>query len=185
MNNQPTAFTLAARDEKHFSLFKEIFKGTSIFLDFTTDLKGVEMLSILKNIYAIVMGITDAHFDSPNLRFLVLTKAFKEMKNILLHFGGREDTLFRYCGYGDFSLTSLNDLSRNRTLGLLIGKGFFTNDISDKVILEGKIAVNVFCDKINRTDAIEKYPIINELYKVFNDRYDISSFVSRILNTDN
>ena len=43
-------------------------------------------------------------------------------------FGGKEETLFNYCGFGDFSLTALNDLSRNRTLGLLIGKGFFTSD---------------------------------------------------------
>ena len=88
-----------------------------------------------------------------------------------------------YCGYGDFSLTALNDLSRNRTLGLLIGKGFFTRDISDKVILEGKIAVNVFTEEISRSSGMEDYPIIGELYKVFNNGYDISAFVSRILAT--
>ncbi len=184
MNNQPTAFTLAGRDESVFELFRDICRGTNIYLDFTTDIRGVEILSILKNIYAIVVGIADAHFDSPNLRFLVLTKAFKEMRKILLHFGGEQETIFRYCGYGDFSLTALNDLSRNRTLGLLIGKGFFSSDISDKVILEGKIAVNVFTEEISKTMDIENYPIIQELYKVFNDTYDISAFVSRILATE-
>jgi glycerol-3-phosphate dehydrogenase (NAD(P)+) len=185
MNDQPTAFTLAARDEKLFDLFSEMFRDTFIHLDFTTDITGVEMLSILKNIYAIVLGIADAHFDSPNLRFLILTKAFREMKDILLVFGGSGDTLFNYCGYGDFSLTALNDLSRNRTLGLLIGKGFFSNEISDKVILEGKIAVNIFVDEINRIGKISDYPIIHELYMVFNDRYDISHFVNRILGLEN
>lgn len=184
MNSQPTAFTLAARNTGLFQIFREIVRGTTIYLDFSTDVKGVEMLSILKNIYAIVLGIVDAHFNSPNLRFLVLTKAFREMKEILIHFGGQEDTMFSYCGYGDFSLTALNDLSRNRTLGLLIGKGFFTKDISDKVILEGKIAANVFCEKISRTNSVSKYPIIYELYRVFNDKYDISSFVNSILSFD-
>ncbi len=58
---------------------------TPIFLDFTKDVEGVEYLSILKNIYAIILGIVDANFDSPNLRFLILTKAFDEMRRILLN----------------------------------------------------------------------------------------------------
>lgn len=185
INKSPTAFTLGARSEEVFKLFSEIFKDTNIFIDFSTDVKGVEILSILKNIYAIAVGIVDAHFNSSNLRFLFLTKAFKEMKNIHLQFGGNEETLFKYCGFGDFGLTALNDLSRNRTLGLLIGKGFFTNDISDKVLLEGRIAVNVFCKEISVINSLKDFYIISELYKVFNRDYDSSRFVSKILEFRN
>jgi glycerol-3-phosphate dehydrogenase (NAD(P)+) len=178
----PTAFTLGSKNPEHFELFREIFKDTPIHIDFTTDVKGVELLSILKNIYAIAMGIVDAHFNSPNLRFLFLTRAFNEMKHILLRYGGQAETMFNYCGYGDFTLTALNDLSRNRTLGLLIGKGFFTDDISDKVVLEGKIAVNVFCEEISKTNSVDcEYPIIGELYKLFNGEYKISEFVNNVI----
>jgi glycerol-3-phosphate dehydrogenase (NAD(P)+) len=163
-------------------VFKSLFEKTEIYLDFTTDVHGIEILSILKNIYAIVVGIVDAHFNSPNLRFLILTKAFDEMHKILLLMKGEEKTLFRYCGYGDFSLTALNDLSRNRTLGLLIGKGFFIDDISDKVVLEGKIAVNVFMEKLNHlSNKSEEFPILHELYDVFNNGYNISNFVNHLL----
>lgn len=183
INNQPTGFTVACSDESVFQVFSKIFLGTNIYLDFSKDVRGVEILSILKNIYAIAMGIADAHYDSPNLRFLFLTKAFREMRDILGFCGGREETMFHYCGYGDFSLTALNDLSRNRTLGLLIGKGFFVKDISDKVTLEGKIAVKIFCDDILGKDSSSRYPIIHELYKVFNEDYDVSGFTNRILNS--
>jgi len=183
INKLPTAFTLGSEDESHFELFSGIFSDTPIHIDFTTDVKGVEILSILKNIYAIAAGIVDAHYNSPNLRFLFLTKAFNEMKDILLQYGGKEDTMFKYCGYGDFSLTALNDLSRNRTLGLLIGKGFFVDDISDKVTLEGKIAVNVFCNEISKAKSLNgNFPIISALYKVFNNKeYNVSKFVNNIL----
>ncbi|MCD4746708.1 MAG: hypothetical protein K8R58_10455 [Bacteroidales bacterium] len=182
INKLPTAFTLATEDENIFKIFSGIIADTNIYIDFSKDVKGVEILSILKNIYAIIIGIVDAHFNSPNLRFLILTRAFTEMKNILLQFGGKEETMFKYCGYGDFSLTALNDLSRNRTLGLLIGKGFFTDDISDKVLLEGKIAVNVFCEEISKSKALNgEFPLISELYKVFNQNYDVSAFVNNIL----
>lgn len=182
INNQATAFTVGSRDKDLFPAFSEIFRGTNIYLDFSTDVQGVEILSIIKNIYAIVAGITDASFDAPNLRSLVLTKAFKEMRNLLLEFGGNEQTMFKYCGFGDFTLTALNDLSRNRTLGLLIGKGFFSRELSDRVLLEGKVAVNVLTELLKSRDQLQKFPILAELHRIFNDHYDLSIFVNRVIN---
>ncbi|MFA8299588.1 MAG: NAD(P)H-dependent glycerol-3-phosphate dehydrogenase [Hyphomicrobiales bacterium] len=182
INGMPTALTLAAKDISLHNKFIDLFKGTTLYTDFSTDITGVELCSILKNIYAIVIGIVDAHFDSPNLRSLMFTRAIVEMKKILIDFGGNEETIFNYCGIGDLSLTSLNDLSRNRTLGLLIGKGFFDDSISDKVVLEGKIAVNVFCEEIaKRADLKVDYPIIAELYDIFNGNANVSGFVNRLL----
>lgn len=178
----PTGFSLGYSHESQIGTFEKLFSNTTISLDFTHDITGVEILSILKNIYAIVLGIVDAQFNSPNLRFLILTKAFREMRKILLHFGGSEETLFNYCGYGDFTLTALNDLSRNRTLGLLIGKGFFTEHVSHELVLEGKTAVNIFYEELSKKLAVGEYfPIVAELYKIFNNNYDISSFVNAIL----
>ena len=103
------------------------------------------------------------------------------MRRIMLKLGGKEASMFCYSGYGDFGLTALNDLSRNRTLGLLIGKGFFTKDISNKVVLEGKMAVNTFCEDILGEPDKKEFPLIFELNKIFINNYDISSFVGNIL----
>jgi glycerol-3-phosphate dehydrogenase (NAD(P)+) len=182
INNQPTAFTIGANDEAPYKQLKKLFRDTTIQVDYSSDVRGVELLSILKNIYAIVIGVVDAQFESPNLKFLVFTKAFKEMRSLLLLFGGNKKTLFNYCGIGDFALTALNDLSRNRTLGLLIGKGFFTDYISEKVVLEGRIATNIFHEEmVNMKIDPTKYPMLNELYQVFNKDYDISTFVGNLL----
>ena len=183
INQMPTAFTIASKKDKYFDTFNEVFGYTNIYLDFTNDVIGTELASILKNIYAIIMGIVDAHFDSPNLRSLVLTNAINEMRYVISKFGGREDTMFHYCGFGDFSLTALNDMSRNRTLGLLIGKGFFTDYISEKVTLEGKIAVNIFIDEILKKFFIKARKLMMyELYRVFNEEnYDLANFVNNIL----
>ncbi len=183
INNQPTSLTLGASDVLIYNEFVTLFKNTNIHLDFSDNIRSVELISILKNIYAIVIGIVDAQFESPNLKFMVFTKALNELKKLLLIFGGNEKTLFNYCGIGDFALTSLNDLSRNRTLGLLIGKGFFTDYISEKVVLEGRIAVNVFYKEL-ASMGIENsnFPIMTELYRVFNSNYDISDFVNKIVN---
>jgi len=183
INNSPTSFTLSSHSEEICKSIEHIFDETILFVDISTDILGVEILSILKNIYAIVIGIVDAHFNSPNLRFMMFTRAFNEMRSILLHFGGQEETMFRYCGIGDFGLTSLNDLSRNRTLGLLIGKGFFNEGISNKVVLEGRIAMRIILEKLE----IEKmpqssYPMMLQLDKVFSGNTDIAEFVNKLIN---
>lgn len=182
INGMPTAFTLASNRPDLYQQFCALFHDSTIHLDFSDDVLGVEMLSILKNIYAIAIGIIDAQFDSPNMRFMVLNMALNEMRTILKKFGGREETVFNYCGFGDFALTSLNDLSRNRTLGLLIGKGFFTANISKTLVVEGIVAVNIFYEKINANHSQPgDYPIICELYKVLNAPYDISGFLNNII----
>ncbi|HLN54104.1 MAG TPA: NAD(P)H-dependent glycerol-3-phosphate dehydrogenase [Lentimicrobium sp.] len=185
INDMPTAMTVGAEDYSIFIKLREIFKSTVIHTDYSSDVMGVELLSILKNIYAITIGIVDAHFNSPNLRFLIFTRAFNEMLQILLLFGGKQETIFRYCGIGDFGLTSLNDLSRNRTLGLLIGKGFFSEDISGKVVLEGRIAVDIIIKKLQLLNAdCEQFLLLYELNKVFNGNYDVKKFISNILNNE-
>jgi glycerol-3-phosphate dehydrogenase (NAD(P)+) len=183
INRLPTGFTLGHEPFVDISPISSLFEDTNIHLDYSEDILGVELLSILKNIYAVVLGIVDAQFNSPNLRFLVLTKAFREMRSVLQWFGGREDTLFNYCGYGDFTLTALNDLSRNRTFGLLIGKGFFTEHVSHDLVLEGKTAVNTFYTEMSKKIKVENhFPIIAELRRIFDTQYDVSQFVNTLLS---
>ncbi|MCQ2322632.1 MAG: NAD(P)-binding domain-containing protein [Bacteroidales bacterium] len=183
INRQDTGLTAASKEEELYQIIRDIFSGTNVRTDFTTDVTGVEYASILKNIYAIIIGMVDANFDSANLRSIVITKALNEMRMLLTAFGGDEHTMYKYCGFGDFSLTSLNDMSRNRTLGLLIGKGFFNPEISNKVVLEGRIAVDVFHNKLENNDiCVCDYPLMDELYHVFNDsNYPTSNFVKNIL----
>lgn len=184
INHLPSAFTVGYYDEKVVEMVSGLFVSTTIYLDYSDDIVGVEILSILKNMYAIVIGIIDAHFNSPNLRSLILTKAFSEMRDILLQLGGKEETMFKYCGIGDFTHTALNDLSRNRTLGLLIGKGFFTEHVSHELVLEGKNAVNIiYQELLSNSLKMNKFPLLAELYKVLNNKYQISNFINAILHS--
>lgn len=183
INRQDTGLTAAATDECFYKIITDVFDGTMIRTDFTTDVTGVEYASILKNIYAIVIGMVDAHFDSANLRSIFITMALNEMRRLITTFGGEERTMYNYCGFGDFSLTSLNDMSRNRTLGLLIGKGFFNSCMSDSVVLEGRIAVDVFYKKlVDNNINVTDFPLMNELYHVLNDKhYPTRNFIKNIL----
>jgi glycerol-3-phosphate dehydrogenase (NAD(P)+) len=177
IQSNPTGFTVACRDKSLFDLFQKIFKKTNIYLDFSTDVLGVEITSALKNIYAILLGIIDAYFNSANTRFLILTKAFNELKNAVIVLGGSEDTWYKYCGFGDFGVTALNDLSRNRTLGLLMGKGFLDNSISNSVILEGKRTLSITYNAV-RTRG--DFYLMEELYKLFNKEYKVHELIRNL-----
>lgn len=138
MNSVPTLFTIGFEKRHQLDVILQIIKNTNIFLDYTNDIRGVELLSALKNIYAIALGNMDAEFNALNTRFLILTKAVEEIKLIMRSMGGLDETIFLSCGIGDIALTGLSDLSRNRTLGLLIGKGFFNQSLAENsVVLEG------------------------------------------------
>lgn len=185
INRQDTGLTAATNDDSLYKIITDVFDDTPIRTDFTNDITGVEYASILKNIYAIVIGIVDANFDSANLRSIFITMALNEMRQLMTTFGGEERTMYNYCGFGDFSLTSLNDMSRNRTLGLLIGKGFFNSCMSDSVVLEGRVAVDVFYKKLIDNDIdTNDFPLMSELYKMLNDRhYPTRNFIKNILKS--
>ncbi|MAX05025.1 MAG: glycerol-3-phosphate dehydrogenase [Flavobacteriales bacterium] len=167
MEHADSLLTLGHTTSQQHETINQIIQNTALHIDCTTDIRGVELLSVLKNIYALVLGVVDAKYNSPNTRFMILTKAFSEVRVLLRSLGGSGDTLFLACGFGDLCLTSLNDLSRNRTLGLLIGKGFFNSDYkANEVILEGLNAIEIAWVLIDE-EVSKELPLLNKLYNFF------------------
>ena len=89
----------------------------------------------------------------------------------------------RVCVIGDLCLTSLNDLSRNRTLGLLIGKGFFNSNIADGVALEGKRALGILHGKLTNELVVDKgrVEMLMNLQSFFSEEIALPEFVRRIV----
>jgi len=167
----PSLLTVAAQSENVYQELKNAFEDTNVVLEYSDDFEGVELLSILKNVYSIFMGIIDARYNSANTTFLAFTKSFEEIKKLYLRLGGKEQTLIKGAGIGDFGLTSLNDLSRNRTFGLFVGKGFYNAENKHSVLVEGLRSIELMHGKVN--DDIENYKILDFLYRLFFNGEDI------------
>lgn len=188
INNTHSIFTLGFKSKKQYSCIEQAIFNTNIHIDYTTDIRGVELLSVLKNIYAILIGIIDAKYNSPNTRFMILTKSFSEIRILLKALGGREDSLFLGCGYGDVGITALNDLSRNRTLGLLIGKGFYKSGSKrNKVVLEGLKTIKLI-NVLLSDDIKKRLPLFSKLESFFSNNelsFDIhfDSLVNKKMKT--
>jgi glycerol-3-phosphate cytidylyltransferase len=168
ISNHPTLLTLGYNNYRQVEIIRQLFYGTNFYFDYTTDINGVEYLSALKNIYAIYMGNIDGKFNSNNSRYFILTQCFKEINILLKYLNCNTNTNNLGCGIGDLCLTSLSDLSRNRTLGLIIGKGFFnTGDSTNVVVLEGIKTLKLLKSILN-PKLFSKLPILNSLSSFFN-----------------
>ena len=166
MNGFPTSFTFGGKKED-FDYFREtVLPHTGFTLDWSKDVRAVELMSILKNMYAIAIGLVSGKYGSPNVDFMVYTKAVNEMKELMKIYNCDEDTIFRYCGIGDLGLTALNDLSRNRTLGMLLGKGFALDEMNNSTTIEGQRTIKLFGEKTMAEGLEEKFPLIQNLYKL-------------------
>ena len=183
MNGMPSAMTVGGSAEDFELLSQRVFKHTAITLDHTEDARGVELLSILKNAYAISVGIVSGRYNSPNVDFQVITKALNEMREFLRRYRCSGDTVFCYCGIGDLGLTSLNDLSRNRTLGLLIGKGFYS-DMEHRLVIEGMKTVKVIGERLRKKDELDRFPLLKGLYTLMYEHNDVHTFCSEVLSLD-
>jgi glycerol-3-phosphate dehydrogenase (NAD(P)+) len=181
LNGVPSALTLASENKSLENKFLKMFRNTNIKIDFTQDVRGVELLSVLKNVYAIAIGIIGAKFNSPNVTFMVFTKAFNEIMLILKTLKCSDGTASMFCGIGDLGLTSLNDLSRNRTLGLFIGKGFYDGNSSNQIVLEGLRSISLFSKMLSDSDIKDSLPILLNLNKLIIKEITTEEFIKAVL----
>jgi glycerol-3-phosphate dehydrogenase (NAD(P)+) len=181
LHGLPSSFTFGGRKEDYLVLKENILKDTGLYLDYTSDIRSVELMSILKNMYAIAIGLVSGRFNSPNVDFLIYTKAVSEMKKFLALFECSTDTIFCYCGIGDLGLTSLNDLSRNRTLGLLMGKGFsIDNSGTSATVIEGSRTVKLMGEITRQKGVQEEYPLVQALYRLMYEGESINDYMAAV-----
>ncbi len=179
LNGFPSAFTFGGNKEDYLIVKDSILKNTALTLDYTNDIRAVELLSILKNMYAIAIGLVSGRYNSPNVDFLIYTKSVNEMRKFLTLFECESSTIFTYCGMGDLGLTSLNDLSRNRTLGLLVGKGFLQDNKSTTVI-EGYRTIKLMYEKTKEHNLVDEYPIVTALYKLMYKEESLTDYINTV-----
>ncbi|GBF98875.1 hypothetical protein Rsub_11479 [Raphidocelis subcapitata] len=119
----PTMVTVASRDEAVAQEVQEVLSSQLFRCYRTTDVTGVEMGGALKNVLAIACGISDGLNLGSNARAALITRGLAEVTTMATAMGAHPLTMLGLGGIGDLVLTCTGDLSRNRTVGLRIGRG--------------------------------------------------------------
>ncbi|MDP3734308.1 MAG: NAD(P)H-dependent glycerol-3-phosphate dehydrogenase [Nanoarchaeota archaeon] len=136
-----SGIVLAGGDGKE-KLKKEL-ESTTLKIDLSDDLIGVQVCAALKNILAVFVGILDGKNLGDNAKAYVMTKGLAEIKQIGLRWGAEEKTFDGLAGMGDVIVTCTSKHSRNRHVGQEIGKGRKLDDViaEMKMVAEGITAV--------------------------------------------
>lgn len=180
MNGAPSGMTVGGKRSCYEQLVR-VFQETVITLDYTSDIRGVELMSVLKNMYAIAIGIVSGRYNSANVDYLVMTRAVNEMRELVELYGCDKETIFTYCGIGDLGLTSLTDLSRNRTLGLLIGKGF-SNDPKSGTVIEGLRTIRLLENLVRTSQTDKRFPLLHALYALVYEGSSLNSYILSVVS---
>jgi glycerol-3-phosphate dehydrogenase (NAD(P)+) len=120
---EPTAVVLATEDEVLGTTLQEEFSGPSFRLYTNNDVLGVELAGAIKNVMAIAAGTVLGLGLGSNPLAALITRGLAEMTRLAVALGARRETLSGLAGLGDLVLTCTGALSRNRHVGMELGKG--------------------------------------------------------------
>jgi glycerol-3-phosphate dehydrogenase (NAD(P)+) len=119
----PTAVLAASSDANAVSGVQEHFRGTSFRIYASDDVIGVEIGGALKNVIAIAAGVVQGIGLGQNSMAALITRGLAEISRLASAEGGRRETLAGLAGLGDLVLTCTGELSRNRHVGIELGRG--------------------------------------------------------------
>ena len=119
----PTAITVASQSTGLLRTVQYEFSGASFRVYTNHDVVGVELGGALKNIIAIAAGICDGLGLGHNSVAALITRGLAEMTRLVVACGGRAETRAGLAGLGDLVLTCTGGLSRNRSVGVELGRG--------------------------------------------------------------
>ncbi len=180
----PTGVVIAAEDDGVRDDVMRRFHASYMRTYASKDIPGVECGGAIKNVIAIAAGAADGLGFGHNTRAMLITRGLSEMVKLSLARGGQAITLAGLAGMGDLVLTCCGELSRNRTVGLELGKGRKLPDILAGLghVAEGvKTAKSAFY--LAQRLGLE-LPIINETYKVLYEDKPVIDAVRDLMSRD-
>jgi glycerol-3-phosphate dehydrogenase (NAD(P)+) len=136
---QPTAVVVAARERATAEALQRALASRSFRVYSSDDVVGVELAGAVKNVVAIAAGIVDGLGYGHNTVAALITRGLAELSRLVVALGGRADTVAGLAGLGDLVLTCTGDLSRNRRVGIELGRGRALPEIlsQTKMVAEG------------------------------------------------
>ena len=128
-DHRPPAVTVACHEEAYAISVQESISSPWLRCYSSTDVIGVELAGALKNVIAIGVGVCDGLELGLNARAGVMTRGLREITRLGVKLGADPLTFLGLAGMGDLVLTCTGDLSRNRRVGLELGRGSSLHEI--------------------------------------------------------
>lgn len=184
----PTAVSVASFNDDLARRVQEVFSST-IFRCYTNpDVVGIELGGSLKNVIAVTVGISDGMGLGQSARAALITRGLNEITRLGSRKGAEPLTFLGLAGVGDLVLTCCGDQSRNRTVGLALGRGKTLREIlaEMKMVAEGVNTTRAAYDLAKKYDV--EVPIIDQAYAIlYEDKHPhdaVQELMTRTLKSE-
>lgn len=170
MAGQAAAGVLAMEDETILHELTDIFKSGLFRIYTNTDVVGCELGGVLKNIIAIAVGMGDGQGAGDNTRAALITRGLAEITRLGVAMGGSAETFAGLAGMGDMIATCTSPQSRNRHVGIELGKGRNMHEIIEEMVMVA--------------EGVKSAPAVMALAVEYGVAMPIANDVSRVLDGD-
>lgn len=179
----PTAITIASENADFAVRMQEEFSGPTLRLYTNDDVIGVELGGALKNVIAIAAGVTHGLGFGHNTVAALITRGIAEITRLAVACGGQQETLAGLSGLGDLVLTCTGALSRNRYVGVELGRGRALQEIL--MGMHGKVAEGVRTThaalKLAQHCSVEM-PITEQVASVLSERISAKNALRELMS---
>ncbi len=181
-NKVPTAAAIASKNLEAVKFAQYILSAPYFRLYTHGDVVGVELGGAVKNVMAVAAGISDGLGFGHNTRAALITRGLYEMTKLGVSMGADERTFAGLSGMGDLLLTCTGDLSRNRNVGMRLGRGEKIDEIKKSMtaVAEGvSTALSVY--HLAEKQKVDM-PIASEVYRVIYEGKDPGAVVEGLMS---
>lgn len=177
----PTAVVLAGLDLDLGRMLQREISTSKFRVYLSEDIRGVETCSTIKNVIALATGISDGLGYGDNSRGALITRGLAEMVRFGRHFGVQDATFFGLSGLGDLVATCTSRHSRNRAVGVRLGRGESLDDIMGDMamVAEGVFAADIVHELAREMDI--DMPITSAVHRLLRGEADPLSLVNEMM----
>ena len=166
MAGQAAASVIAMEDEIIVKELQNVFKSGLFRVYTNTDVIGCELGGVLKNIIAIAVGMGDGQGAGDNTRAALITRGLAEVTRLGVAMGGKPETFAGLAGMGDMIATCTSPQSRNRHVGIELGKGRAMQEIIDDMVMVAEGAKSAPAVMALAEEYGVEMPIASDVYRV-------------------
>jgi len=177
----PTAVVVGSLNSEAGKQIQHDFRSPYFRLYYNSDVTGIEMGGCVKNIIAIASGVVSGLGYGYNTTAGLITRGLAEMNRLSVKFGANPATLAGLAGLGDLVLTCTGHLSRNRQVGVELGRGKSLSDIlsATRMIAEG-VRTTQGIHALARKEGIPM-PITEQVYKVLYENQEPRTAIMELM----
>jgi glycerol-3-phosphate dehydrogenase (NAD(P)+) len=178
----PTAITIASSDRELAAVVQREFSDPRFRVYTNDDVIGVELGGALKNIVAIAAGVLAGLSLGHNTVAALITRGLAEITRLVVACGGRSETMAGLAGLGDLVLTCTGGLSRNRSVGVELGRGRKLDDIISGMhgmVAEGVLTTNAAVGLAHRVGV--EMPITEQMHAILQQGKSVQDAISELM----